>query len=57
MRLTDPEGRTYTAKQPHWVRSKIHRVLRVLDASLAADAGYRTRVGPLSLAIKQIRLK
>jgi site-specific DNA recombinase len=22
------EGRVYTAKQPHWVRSKIHRILR-----------------------------
>ena len=29
------DGRTYTAKQPHWVRSKIHRILR--DRSYIGD--------------------
>jgi hypothetical protein len=32
------EGRTYSAKQPHWVRSKIHRILR--DRSYIGDLKY-----------------
>ena len=34
----DAEGRTYTVKQPHWVRSKIHRILR--DRSYIGDVKY-----------------
>ncbi|HEV2293575.1 MAG TPA: recombinase family protein [Tepidisphaeraceae bacterium] len=32
------EGRIYTAKQPHWIRSKVHRILR--DRSYIGDAKF-----------------
>jgi site-specific DNA recombinase len=34
----DAEARAYTVKQPHWVRSKIHRILR--DRSYIGDVRY-----------------
>jgi site-specific DNA recombinase len=34
----DVEARAYTAKQPHWVRSKIHRILR--DRAYIGDVKY-----------------
>jgi site-specific DNA recombinase len=42
-RLT-AEGRVYKAKQPHWVRSKIHRILT--DRSYIGDLKYHSQWRP-----------